>query len=64
MENGWRWHVLTSIDVNEFCVLQPAHGDPPGPKQTHGARQESAFPLRQNPAGEAWRSCTRSAAPR
>ena len=22
-EDGWRWHVLTDPDANEFCVLQP-----------------------------------------
>jgi predicted enzyme related to lactoylglutathione lyase len=22
-EDGWRWHVLTDPDGNEFCVLQP-----------------------------------------
>jgi predicted enzyme related to lactoylglutathione lyase len=22
-EYGWRWHVLTDPDSNEFCVLQP-----------------------------------------
>jgi predicted enzyme related to lactoylglutathione lyase len=22
-EGGWRWHVLTDPDGNEFCVLQP-----------------------------------------
>jgi len=22
-EYGWRWHVLTDLDANEFCVLQP-----------------------------------------
>jgi len=22
-EYGWRWHVLTDPDANEFCVLQP-----------------------------------------
>ena len=23
VEGGWRWHVLTDPDGNEFCVLQP-----------------------------------------
>jgi predicted enzyme related to lactoylglutathione lyase len=23
LEEGWRWHVLTDPDGNEFCVLQP-----------------------------------------
>ncbi len=22
-EGGWRWHILTDPDDNEFCVLQP-----------------------------------------
>ena len=25
-EEGWRWHVLTDPDGNEFCVLQPSAG--------------------------------------
>jgi predicted enzyme related to lactoylglutathione lyase len=23
LEDGWRWHILTDPDGNEFCVLQP-----------------------------------------
>lgn len=23
VEDGWRWHVLTDPDSNEFCILQP-----------------------------------------
>lgn len=23
VEGGWRWHVLTDLDGNELCVLQP-----------------------------------------
>lgn len=26
VESGWRWHVLTDPDGNEFCVLQPPSG--------------------------------------
>jgi predicted enzyme related to lactoylglutathione lyase len=26
-EYGWRWHVLTDPDGNEFCVLQPPTDD-------------------------------------
>lgn len=29
-EYGWRWHVLTDPDGNEFCVLQPPKDDGDG----------------------------------